>query len=464
MRMLRTLLKGLAWLIGSLTALVLVTYAVVLVANRHDRPPSQAALQLAAAYRNLPVVADADNAFVYATGFYVSPKEDPQVAGVRRITWMREVVKQPIQSLAMPSGRNYDLKSARSAAVESLSESCRDVGTECLANLNLDGAVAEWLTSERWLLDRYQQLIARPGWREDVPLDARLPIAPFASILEGQKLLLAQAWTYAEAKNATGVRELLSKDVRFWRHTLEASDFLITKMIAVAALKRNFKFGDLVLRRLPPELEAQGRPPEWSAQITRSERSMSRVWLGEWMSANRAIEVGKSQAMWAESADQGFLMRVLQRAVDPLLQPQDLSNTWAERFTRASAEVDVSYDRYRAALASSNAALASTNGGRFPPIRLYNPLGNFLLWIGGSWPYDSYGPRVVDLEGLRQVTLLASELRARGVKAGEIPAALATSERCDPYSGQPFGWDPKSASLIFTGIEPPPRGVHAVIY
>jgi len=73
MRLLRTLLKGLAWLIGSLTALVLVTYAVVLVANRHDRPPSQAALQFAAAYRNLPVVADADNAFVYATGFYVSP-------------------------------------------------------------------------------------------------------------------------------------------------------------------------------------------------------------------------------------------------------------------------------------------------------------------------------------------------------------------------------------------------------
>jgi hypothetical protein len=131
---------------------------------------------------------------------------------------------------------------------------------------------------------------------------------------------------------------------------------------------------------------------------------------------------------------------------------------------RASADVDVSYDQYRGALARSNAALASTNGGRFPPIRLYNPVGSILLWIGGSWPYDSYGPRVVDLEGLRRVTLLASELRARGVKAAEIPSALATSESRDPYSGKPFGWDPKSASLMFTGIEPPPRGAHAVIY
>src|ERR1700761_8834684 len=113
MRMLRTLLKGFAWLIGSLTGLVLLTYAVVLIANRHDRPPSQAALQLAAAYRNLPVVADADNAFVYATGFYVSPKEDPQVAGFRRIAWMHEVVKQPIQGFALPPDKNYDLKSAR---------------------------------------------------------------------------------------------------------------------------------------------------------------------------------------------------------------------------------------------------------------------------------------------------------------------------------------------------------------
>src|ERR1700757_1833699 len=79
--------------------------------------------------------------------------------------------------------------------------------------------------------------------REDIPPDAGLPIAPFASILEGQKVLLPQPWTYANAKNAAGVRESLSKDMRFWRHTLEHSDFLITKMIAVAALKRDFKLG-----------------------------------------------------------------------------------------------------------------------------------------------------------------------------------------------------------------------------
>jgi hypothetical protein len=182
------------------------------------------------------------------------------------------------------------------------------------------------------------------------------------------------------------------------------------------------------------------------------------------MFANHAIAVGKSQAMWAEWADQGFLIGLLQRASDPLLQPQDLSNKWAVQVARASAEVDVSYDRYRAALARSNAALASTNGGLFPPIRLFNPAGNFLLWSGGVWPYGSYGPRVVDLEGLRRVALLASELRARGVKPAEIPSALAAGEIRDPYSEQPFGWDPKSASLMFTGIEPPPRGVHAVIY
>jgi len=89
MRLLKRLLKGLAWVAGSLVGLVVVFYLVLLAINWRDRPPSETALRFAADYRDRPAVADTDNGFVYVTGSFVKPGEDPQAAGVRRIAWLR---------------------------------------------------------------------------------------------------------------------------------------------------------------------------------------------------------------------------------------------------------------------------------------------------------------------------------------------------------------------------------------
>src|SRR6185503_19110351 len=108
--------------------------------------------------------------------------------------------------------------------------------------------VADWLVSEQWLFDRYRALLSHAAWREPIPFDVRTPLPPYVMIFDGQKLL------------------------------------------AVAALNRHFGLGTLVLRRLPAQLVADAMPPDWTQEITRSERSMMLCLAGEWIFIDRYIK------------------------------------------------------------------------------------------------------------------------------------------------------------------------------
>jgi hypothetical protein len=462
MKALRTLLKALAWIVGGLVALVVLCYLALLAINWRDRPPSETARRFAAAYRDRPLVADTDNAFVYATGFFVAPGGDPQSAGVRRLALMNNALKDPSRNL-FSTAANYDYKAARSAVVQALSDACRDGTSECLAALERDApALAEWSSSERWLFERYLTLISRRGWRENASLDVRMTLPAYGTIVEGQRLLLVQAWMRAGEKDTATVRNLLAQDLRFWRHTLACSDILITKMIAVAALKRHFKMGDLVLRRLPAEREAAGRPAEWATEMTIPERSMMRTWVGEWVfldTFTKQTKAGETSITRAE----GPLASAWRHAWSPLLQTQDFSNQWAEAFERANAELDVPYDQYRAGVARAEAIMMASSEGGLPPIRAYNPVGAVFRWLNGT-QYAGYSERVVDIEGVRRAALLASDLRSRGITAAQVRAELSASAIREPYGNEPFGWNEKKGALIFTGLERSSRGEHEIIY
>jgi hypothetical protein len=463
MRLLKRLLKGLAWVAGSFVGLVVVLYLVLLAINWRDRPPSETALRFAADYRDRPAVADTDNGFVYVTGSFVKPGEDPQAAGVRRIAWLNEEFRKPDHGYIAPPEKEYDFKAARSPAVRAISDACREPGSECLQAMKLGSAtLAEWSASERWLLERYQTLIALPAWLETAPLEPQMPLPSYNVATEGQRLLFVEAWKRAGEKDVAGVRNLLSQDVRFWRHTLECSDMLISKMIAVAGLRRHFKFANLVLRRLPAGSEAQARPPEWDAEITRSERSMMRTLVGEWVFASHILEQEKVSDWWPPEEEGTFVKRVFQLAAAPLFQKQDFSNEQAVMFVKVNAALDVPYSQYRDAIPRARAILNGSQG-ELPMFRLYNPIGAFFRWIN-SWNYETYSERVVDIEGQRRAALLASELRSRGVTAAQVAAELATSAIRDPYSGEPLGWDAQKGVLTFTGLERAPRGVHEYIF
>jgi hypothetical protein len=100
--------------------------------------------------------------------------------------------------------------------------------------------------------------------------------------MEGQKLLMLDAKVRARKGDHAGVRDLLARDLRFWRRVFESSDTLLTKMIAKAAIDRHFSLGNLVLRSLPSDRAVDALPEEWRTPISDSERSLLRLLVGEW--------------------------------------------------------------------------------------------------------------------------------------------------------------------------------------
>ena len=64
-------------------------------------------------------------------------------------------------------------------------------------------------------------------------------------------LLLLQAKVLADDGDVAAASALLASDARFWRMVHASADSLITKMIAGAALRRHFEWGNLVLRGFP---------------------------------------------------------------------------------------------------------------------------------------------------------------------------------------------------------------------
>ena len=465
----KRILKWLAWLLGGTLTLVVVAYLTLLLINWRDEPPSEAALQLAAANRDRPAVSDADNAYVHVMGFIVAPNADPHEAGARRIDWLRRLHDQrqlPVGDDPLAGDESY--KSTRPAAAQNLSDTCRLASRECAVALEAGTDVMrEWVSSEKWLLERYLVLVRHPGWLETAPFDSRAPLPPYGLVFDGQKLLLAKAYLLANQGDAAGVRDLLADDVRFWRHVLASSDILITKMIAVSALNRSFGIGNLVLRQLPAETELQGMPQEWTTPLTDTERSLLRCFTGEWIFGDDLLQEIVASGSWRRLADSegdaNVADKVVGRALMPLFQPQDTSNRRADMFVRATQAMNVPFEQLPKGLEQARVIFENPNGRSSPLTRLYNPVGDLVLWVSASG-FVPYGARVADVEGARRAAVLATELRSRKVDVQKIPEELAASAIRVPYTGEPFIWDVEEQAIVFVGLEQAERGRHTFKY
>ena len=73
----RKTLRVVLWAVGAIIALPIVLYLILFAINFRDRPPSAEALAFEATLRDTPVVADADNAYVFLLGYSAPRDRDP---------------------------------------------------------------------------------------------------------------------------------------------------------------------------------------------------------------------------------------------------------------------------------------------------------------------------------------------------------------------------------------------------
>jgi hypothetical protein len=447
------LARALAGALGVCVGLAVIAYAVLFAINWSDEVPSNDALALAQIVASKPDVPDAANAWVFNLGIAVPEGQDPFEQGSRRKTYLLHFPPPERQTYGSLPGPEIQYAAARSPAINALASACRKGNAECARLVHRDFAQVEhWLASESWLLDRFTRMEGLREWKEVVPKHVGAPIGMLKPAFDGQQLLLMQAWKQARAGDGKGARALLDRDFVFWRMVLRSADTLITKLMATAALERNLSVGNLVLA----DLHAAGRttppPTAWTRPFTLEERSMRRVFAGEY------VYQSSSLASLASAPDVVSPNRLKNALLRPFLKPQATNNLRARDFMRDSERFDVDY-RAMTAAAEAAARDAAAVDARF---HAYNYIGHVLHAVGSSSDMGKYAVRVSDLEGIRRAALLAAEMRGRPADGTDVEARVQAAGWKDPYTDAPFAWDPKTASIVFTGLVSGERGRYAM--
>ena len=462
----RRIFKIILWGIGGVISLVLLAYTVLLLANREDRPPAAEIAILKSIQEDAsPVVSD-NNSYLFMLGFAGPPDSDPMSIGIERYEWMK-LAGPEFDGADDPLGDESGFRADRSDAVSQLAETCAESESECSRVLDSGkDVVNRWLADERWLLDRYRSLISMTEFSEATPFEMLAPLPPFDVLMEGQRLHMVDAWTSATEGDAMLVRAALDNDLTYWRMVLKNSDVLITKMIATAAIIRHFKLGNIILRRLPQRLKADGIPASWRTAISVEERSMKRCLAGEWIFFDETTKkiVAEPEVpfgSWLGVTDYTIWDRLAWSLLEPLWQPQDLSNRHARLMLDLGNAFDVPYEEIPHAMGLAD-DLQDSAYRRFG--RLYNFTGD-LVMSANFWSLSDYAVRVSDLEGIRRAALLVAYLRASETNKDDLVNRIVDSELVDPYTNKPFVWIASEGVVVFSGLQShEERSQHKLIF
>jgi len=397
-----TKLKLLLKMVASFLALLFLLIAFVFFINREDKPPSESVIKLQRIAAASTPVKDRDNAFVYVMGFSASDNADVMTEGAARVEQMRKSMETP--------------------------------GPIDVAEIR----VQEQLQREpAKLIERYERLLEFKQWQEIRQGDQRPLIAAFGRVFEAQRQMYLKALSLETNEDAADCKRMLEKDYRFWRMILAESASVNVKMIAARSIELHFEMGNLVVRRFPPALTMVAIPEGWREPFSSRERSLAKMMANEWIFYDLRPDDERSKN----------LVSMLFGSF--LYQPQATSNAKADRMLRVVGL----YDRDYAAIPQAAATFLATYGTEkkaAADIGVYNPVGRILLNMEGMDAYTRYGFRVANLEGMRRVALLASQLRSSGAKGNDVAEGVRTSDLRDPYDGKEFAWDPGQGAFLFS--------------
>lgn len=435
-------LKGLLWLAGGTLALLVLAYGILLLINLHDEQPSDAALTLASALPQGPAPDDANNAYLYLAGLGAPAEGDPVAYGRAWLDWsllpfrQRELTPEP------------ELLQGHSLGEEVLDllTPCKEASRACLTALEQqDAQLPSLVAPHQWLVDRYRTLLTRERWHEPPPTDYHVLFINYGLAMQVRRLAFISHWHQARAGNLDSGLMLAEQDARFWRLAMREARTLLSKMVATEALRQNLLWTNALLKAAPT-YSGNRLPTVWHEPLTLQERSMLRAYAGELELGDRILEAALAGGLsyqgeaveYASDLDM-WLMRTLR----PLIQPQACHNEVAGWFVALEDAYTQPYVSLPDAAEKQRALADERMTFR---MQIYNPIAWRLT--SGYAESEDYGLRVADIEGVRRALIVADSMRAAGVQASDVSAAIARHEITDPYTGEPLGWDPASLAVV----------------
>lgn len=473
-------LKAFKWMAIAVVVLIAAVFAI----NAFDeslKPEAAAALRWPE-----PTANDADNGYFVLVGLSAPAGQDAHAWGRRWVEAMNRAGTRTEVEAAERSLATAPLKFAGSSAVlcdfrsEQACAPQANKHAEAIGKLSADNAE---LLRRYAALRHYSQVI--DTYR---PQSLAHPIIGLAIYNNAQRLVLSQLLADADRDAGGPALTALAADIDMQRRLLAGAISLIVKMTANAALARDYLALAELVRRHPALAGNQADTmKKILAPLDKAELALAPAMMSEFRGMAASLDdpaiadpasyqliqvLGDASAVapGGGAADAVFvpattptierpLPRLLKAsALDALLNPV-LKGTIAvllqKNATRndqyatlhAFAALD---DVPASALAEAERSLSVQQDRGVTWTWLYNPVGKLIQSVAVP-NFADYKRRLLDLEGLRRLIVLQTQIAAGAIADADIPAFLARTDAAlaDPYTGKPMGWDAGRRALVF---------------
>jgi hypothetical protein len=423
--------------LGTVLALLLALVAI----NAFDQELTPEAR---AFFTRQPVAFSQDSGWALMAGFHAPPGDEPRAYGaaIHRASLQRKPGKSMRRS-APP----LEFRGAEELVCIPQDEDCvRKFAQrpESVKDLAADNAV---------LLARYGELLRSRGLTDVFEVfDYYEAILPhFNTVLRTQQVGLSLAGIDVAAGRSGQAIAWLEADAAFQRLWLVEAGSILTKMLAVRTLSRDFLLAGQVARSgqklTPSQWDALERI---TAPLTEGERGVAPV-----LRIEATMFAGLLDQMIADS-----------RTTSRIIESNRLGSTIAGATLRRNATLNFAHPPFAAwtrldAVPSKDLArvierVEEEERAHVEPdwTWIYNLTGKGL--VREQKPrLAEYVYRVRDLDALASVTRCAIELRRKGVAREAAAAHVAASPVCvDPYEGKPLGWDVERGEVSFKARSP----------
>lgn len=436
----------------ALGAFVLVTIIAFVLINLRDEAlrPETRALQN---FEQDPVP-DAQNAYYAQLALSAPAEVDAHQRGleyVRALNALHASHPWPdyerIQDLEARFGIRYTPIS------KNLSSRCGRDDRDCLAQFLAIQKELRALTREHAAhLTRYRSLYAYPEFQETAAKSLLMPVGIYPMDL--QRLAVGGLALRAADGELRAVLIELAQDTTYWRRVLAGASTLITKMVAIAVLNRNYQLLSEILHRHRHQIAPLAAAAPMLTELTAAELSMRNVWRAEASLGIHTVFSLDQQLKQPRNTRMSEGTSLWDTTLDHLpFKPNATANLMAEYWQAMIEE-------------SESPAGDILNGAQRLRPRLtelakiprwdlvYNPAGKILVAIGAQDPetWLRYSARLHNLKGRVRLVRLQYDLYQSRIPVDRLPAYLAAADHRDPYQNQAMHWDAASGDLYFLGI------------
>jgi len=253
----------------------------------------------------------------------------------------------------------------------------------------------------------------------------------------------------------------LQRDTQFWRMLLTQSDNLLTHMVAVTLLRKQYELLSRIVAEFPQMATAEkDRLLQMIAPLSPQELSFRRSLAGELQLVENALiqldqtnacadGSGKECADATRSTNWSLTNPVwrktrLYRHNATLNLQAALLQQWAEFSELPATKIAKQKESFSQSLEKEYKAKSVSEPG------IYNYIGKQFVATGFT-DVGAYVLKVHDLNGLLRLINLQIQITALGLPDDRIGPFLQTSdaEFTNPYTGQAMIWDAKERTLSF---------------